>query len=78
VDLRRTVRDLPFNPWLIVVAAMVVLTIVFLVSRRIRTILTAKAVVRPTASAGDHKLDIVKLTTNPATIATFAFARPMW
>jgi hypothetical protein len=52
VDLRRTVRDLPFNPWLIVVAAMVVLTIVFLVSRRIRTILTSKAVVRPTASAG--------------------------
>jgi hypothetical protein len=41
-----------FNPWLIAVAATVVLTIVFLVSRRIRTIRTAKAVIRPTASAG--------------------------
>jgi uncharacterized membrane protein YdjX (TVP38/TMEM64 family) len=43
--------ELPFSPWLMGIAAAVVLTIVFLVSRRIRKILTARGAV-PAASSG--------------------------
>lgn len=47
--------ELPFSPWLIGIAAAIVLSIVFLVSRRIRLILTAKAVLSPPASAGTRR-----------------------
>jgi hypothetical protein len=43
---------LPFNPWLIGLAAIVVMAIVGLVSRRIRVILIAKAAALPAVSAG--------------------------
>jgi uncharacterized membrane protein YdjX (TVP38/TMEM64 family) len=45
---------LPFSLWLMAIAAMVVLTIVFLVSRRVRRILTTKAAVPP-AFAGTRR-----------------------
>jgi uncharacterized membrane protein YdjX (TVP38/TMEM64 family) len=44
--------ELPFSPWLMGLAAIVVLTIAVLVSRRIRKILTATAAARPAASCG--------------------------
>ncbi|MDB5502448.1 MAG: ydjZ 1 [Tardiphaga sp.] len=44
--------ELPFNPWLMGLAAIVVLTIAVLVSRRIRKILTVTGADRPAASCG--------------------------
>jgi uncharacterized membrane protein YdjX (TVP38/TMEM64 family) len=44
--------ELPFSGWLIGLAALIVATVVLLVSRRVKTILMTKAAVQPAASAG--------------------------
>ncbi|UZE48075.1 VTT domain-containing protein [Rhodopseudomonas sp. P2A-2r] len=44
--------ELPFSGWLIGLAALIVATVVLLVSRRVKAILMTKAAVQPAASSG--------------------------